>query len=252
LFIVWLLALYSYDRLNQYCKTIKRSKEADAFKNISRGLGWLAWGLPLNGILNTILALVVSSHLHFETASLIIHNYSTLLVAFFALHFISTGTHRLSFNMSQSSPLAAARAFIYIFALFAVTYTYFVIENFKPHNLAALNPYRLPHWVVLTTYVAPYLYIWFVGLWSVMELALYEKTTKGVIYKQYLRYLSAGFGVVILSSIAIQYIDSVSPKLHSLTLDNILIFIYSLLATYALGVTLIALGSQKLKKIEEV
>jgi hypothetical protein len=175
-----------------------------------------------------------------------------LVMALGALHFISAGTHRLSFNVKPQSSLWPIRVFMLLFLMFAVAYTYIIVGNFATNHLNGLDPYRLPHWVVLLTYVAPYLYIWFVGLWSVMELAQYQTSIKGIVYNYSFRYLATGFAVVILSSISIQYVNSVSPRLHTLDLNKILLILVGLLVLYAVGVIFVATGARKLQKIEEV
>lgn len=250
--IIWFLAVYGYLLLTKYCRSIKGSKEAKAFSSIAFGFGWLAWGFPINGTFSAVLNIIASHHVGFTSTAVILHDYFMLVMALGALHFISASTHRLSFNVKPQSSLWPIRVFMLLFLMFAVAYTYIIVGNFATNHLNGLDPYRLPHWVVLLTYVAPYLYIWFVGLWSVMELAQYQTSIKGIVYNYSFRYLATGFAVVILSSISIQYVNSVSPRLHTLDLNKILLILVGLLVLYAVGVIFVATGARKLQKIEEV
>lgn len=253
LLVIWFTAFFGYERIRQYREAVQGSPEEPAFHHLTRGFGWLAWGLPITSIISVILNSIAVGTPWFKGPAVITDNYISLAVAVGAFHFISIGTHHfnhLAQRRRQSS--IPPRVFIIFFIFLVVSYCFLISRSLARNHAGGIDPYHLPDWIVMLTLVAPYLYAWFLGLWSTIEIGRYQTTVSGVLYKRALRYLASGIGVVILTYIAIQYISSASYRLTGMTLNSVLAIIYALLILYALGFILIASGAQKLKKIEEV
>lgn len=253
LLAIWFTAFFGYERIRQYWKAVQGAPEESAFYHLTKGFGLLAWGLPAASIISVILNSIAAEAQWFKGPAVITDNYISLIIALGAFHFINMGTHRFDrLAQKRRQPSSAPKMFIMIFIFLVVSYCYLISQSLARNQAGGINPYYLPDWIVMLTLVAPYLYAWFLGLWSAIEIGRYQTTVSGVLYKRALRNLAGGIGTVILTYIAIQYISSASYRLTGMTLNSVLAVIYGLLILYALGFVLIASGAQKLKKIEEV
>lgn len=94
--------------------------------------------------------------------------------------------------------------------------------------------------------------VWFYGFKAAYNIYQFRSTVPGSIYKKALGMLAAGILTITLSYILIRYLVSVSGFFDSASLQRILGIIYLLLFIIGLGYVLTALGSRKLKRIEEV
>jgi hypothetical protein len=114
------------------------------------------------------------------------------------------------------------------------------------------NVYHMSIWLILATVVAPYVFMWSMGLMAAYETYLYRKKVAGVLYQKSLSLLALGLGWLIVTSILFQFVTTLSARLTQLSIYWILIIIYSLLLVLSVGFILVALGAQELKKIEKV
>jgi len=105
--------------------------------------------------------------------------------------------------------------------------------------------------VLVVTYIVPYLYGWMVGLLSAYELRTYANNVKGVLYRSAVGQFATGIAVTVLGSIAIQFINITLAKRVGGSLGMVLLINYVLLAVVAVGLVMMALGTKKLKRIEE-
>ena len=245
---IWFAAFYGYEKLRRYSELLKKTTEGSGFAEITMGTKWLAWGLPLSAILSTILTGIARQEPHWHSGFIIINNYVALLVSLGAFTYISSGTRRLTDSTKLHPTHHAVQGLMLSFITLGVLYSYFMIHSSE----AAQNPFHLPLWLILLTIIVPYLYAWFMGLFAAYEISLYSRNTKGVLYRQALSLLALGISAAIIASIVIQYVTSISPRLSHFTLGYLLIVIYLLLLAYSAGYILIAIGANKLKKIEEV
>jgi hypothetical protein len=252
--LTWFITLYGFDRLRKYGYLIKDSKDGKSILTISNGLGVIAYGTPLVGIVNTISALMIRNHTNLLSTQTIVRNYLLMLVPLIAFILINQGTRGLSELIKSRPSRAAGQILVIMFIIIGVAYCYLVLKNIDSPLNKANTPqaYYLPDILILATLVVPYLYIWFTGMLSVTEILLYNQKIKGIIYKRSWMYISRGFIGVITASIVIQYLTSLSGKLNRLHLNSLLALVYALLILQALGYVFIALGAKKLQKIEEV
>ena len=248
--IIWLIAFFGYTRLKQYSHTIARASEGKHFAQLTTGVKWLVWGLPISALVSSIMGSIASHSSGGRGAAVIIDHYVTLLVALVAFTFISKGTRGLTTEANIRLDLSNVRLLMSVFILIGVGFCYITLRNIPTH--ANSNPYHMPVILVLLTIVVPYLYAWFMGLLAAYEASLYARNVKGVLYQQSLRLLAGGIVGVILTSIILQYLTSLTIRLTHLTLNALLIVIYLVLILYAAGYLLVAMGATRLKRIEEV
>ncbi len=112
--------------------------------------------------------------------------------------------------------------------------------------------YHMSPELVMLTLGIPYMYMWFLGLFSVVELREYSRTVRGVVYRKSWKLFIAGLAAIILLSILLQYLSTLSSWLTSLSLGWVLLLLYVLLLLLAGAFIVVALGAQGLTKIEEV
>lgn len=246
--IVWFSAFYGYDQLWQYSLALPNTTEGEAFKKIANGLRILAWGYILSVILSLLLGAIYDVFPGFAPARTIIDNYVSLLIALTAFTLIGDGTNILLGFVKGSRGKTSVRALIILSCFVGVMFARSVVMNSNMNH----NPYYLPTLTLLLTIVVPYIYTWVVGAIAAMDLRIYSRRIKGVLYRQALQKVASGLVGVILVSIIIQFIDSAFGNGQGLPVGFILLLDYILLAGQAVGYILIAVGAKRLKMIEEV
>lgn len=247
--IIWYTAFYAYAKLTEYVHAIKGSNDGRAFRSIMNGIGFLAFGLMVSTIISLIFQFINNHHPGFRGAATIVRHYLsiTLLVVSFTL--IGNGTRRLT-DITRNRPgIVATRLYVLFFLAVSVTFTYLVLKYHHAHP----NVYHLNSALLIITFIIPYLFSWFVGLLSAYEFSIYAKRVKGIIYRRALRLLSRGILTTVLGDIIIQFLENTFIAVKANQSISLLVgFEYFLLIIVAVGLTLIALGTNKLKKIEEV
>ncbi len=251
--MAWLAAFVGYARLQEYAKSVSNTPEGSSFQQLAKGCTWLAWSLPAPIILSFLLNAYANTHPDFRPASVIIGNYVNLLFPLVALTFIGVASRALTTSASLTFSVSRARSIIIAFIVAGLLYCYFTFQQFDLTSLASTNnPYYLPLGLMVLTVIIPYLYAWFIGLLAAFEIATFSKNVKGVLYRQALRMLVLGLVAVVVSSVALQYINTISPRATFIVLDSKLVFVSVFRVLTGVGFVLIALGANRLKKIEEV
>lgn len=253
LIVIWFIAFYGYSAIKDYATVIEDSEEGEAVQHISTGLMWLAWGLPIPSLISLILSAIANSHPGFNHASIIISNYISIFMPLVAFHILSTGSRKWTEKENVRLGVGSTKLLVFLFVAIGATYCYFIFRNLGPLNSdTAANPYFLPVWLIIPTIVVPYMYAWFIGFLAAYEIQLVSKHIKGVLYRQALQHMARGLIVIVVSSITLQYIRSVLPANGKLSLGYLLVILYMLLIIIGLGYALLAYGTRKLKKLEEI
>jgi hypothetical protein len=250
---IWFGAFYSYARLQQYNRAIASSPEGKDFKVLTRGFIWLAWGSAISSILSLVFNAIANAYPGFLSASIIIANYLSLIVPLIGYSLISSASRGLSLRAKVIPSGPGAKRLILFFLFLGVGYCYVTFQRLNLHSYSGSdNPYYLPTLLMVLTVVIPYLYTWFIGLLAAYEMYLYSKHVQGLLYKQAIRLLSYGVVAVIASSITVQYLHSITPRVGHLSLNVTLVLINVVYIFMAIGYILFSLGARQLRKIEEV
>lgn len=247
--VVWFAAFYGSARLAYYARKIYKTDEGQALEQVSRGLWWLAWGLPVSSIVTNIAGGITHLNHGLLAAAIIINHFVALIISIIAFTIIGSGTRKLLDVTHKNISIQALRALILGFLFLGVGYCYATVRSAQTHNP---NPYHMPVWLILLTVVIPYLYAWLMGLLAAYELRLYCRHVAGVLYKHALGLLASGFSLAIVASVALQLITSSSNSLRRIAFNWTLLVLYAVLVVYAIGFLLVAVGANRLKKIEEV
>lgn len=245
--VIWYVSFYAFAKLREYSRPLKDSIDGLAFHRITIGMGTLAFSLIVPTIIALVLGNIASHEPSFKATSVIIGNYLGLFPGLIAFWFLGSGARMLI----QTTPKAMGKFDIRWhapwFFLLSVVFSHLAIENhYRWH------PYHLNLWPLIITFIVPYLYAWMVGLLAAYELGWYAKMVKGLLYKQAVRQFSNGIAVVIFASITIQFVNVTLAQRLGSSLGGTLLVDYVLLIVAAVGLILMALGTKKLKRIEEI
>lgn len=250
---IWYAAFLGFTRLNQYAKSIQGSVEAAGFKTLALGCGWLAYSLPTTATISLLLFTIENSGQAYKPVAVILSNYMNLIVPL--IGFIILGysarclgkLHKTKMDSKVANKIGAA------FIVLGLVYGYFTISGISLDSItSANNVYFIPIWAIVVSLIIPYLYSWFVGLIAAFEMFFYAKNSKGLIYRKALSYVGFGIATVIVSSIFVQFLESVSASNTKLSINYLFATAYFIEIILASGFVLIAIGSNKLKRIEEV
>jgi hypothetical protein len=251
--VVWFAAFYSYSKLYGYARSIPSAPEGKDFKRLADGCAWLAWSLPAPAIISLVLFAVANNHGGFNGAAVIITNYSNLLLPLVGFTLIGGAARSLVTRAKVRFAANSMRGLVLLFVMIGVLYCYLTFRHLSLGSLGAThNPYYLPVWLAVLSVIVPYLYAWFVGLLAAYEISGYSKNVRGLLYRQPLQLLVGGLITVVTSSVALEYIGVINPRVGHLVLDYKLLLTLAFRIAGGLGFTLIAIGANRLKKIEEV
>jgi hypothetical protein len=252
---IWGAAVYGYIRLSDYAHTIQGSKDGIAWMEVARGLGWLAYGLPLSAVIGSVLNYIAAYHTGFIPASIILTNYLSVFLLLVGMYWLSVGSTKL-LNIVHGDHYSVKQ--IGLGLLLVVITVFFAIATFAndnrqfPSHPPVKAVYYLSDPLIVLTIFLPYLLVWFFGFKAAYNVYQYRKFVPGSIYKKALGLLSSGILVITLTYIFARYLVSVSGFLEQSSLQAILGVLYLLILLLGIGYVLAALGSRRLKQIEEV
>lgn len=246
--IIWFCAICGFYNLRQYYALIRKTKDGKPLSNITLGIGFLAFWVPVTNVINAFASYVSRYHSNLVGPIGVGENYLSLLIPLIGFVFISIGARGLIDIVKQRPSLRGTNILVLLVISIGVTYIYLVSNTHNRLN----STYNLPIFFLLSTLAVPYIYMWFIGLLSLYEIFLYRLKVPGIVYRDSWRLLGYGLGALIIISIVFQYLSTISRRLTRLDLNGVLIVLYLLLILQAIAYILIALGARNLKKIEEV
>jgi hypothetical protein len=245
--LIWYVSFYAFAKLQEYSLPLKGTKDGAAFRMITLGMGTLAFSLVVPTIISLVLGNIADHHRSFEAVTTIISNYLGLFPGLVAFLLLYNGARMLVRTTRGRTHRLDLRWYAPLFFLLVVIFSHLTIENmYRSH------PYHLSLWLLIMTFIVPFLYAWMVGLLSAYDLNLYARTVKGTLYQRAVKQFAAGISVTILGSIAIQFVNITLAHRINKSLGLVLLIDYCLLIIVAVGLVLMALGTKKLKLIEEI
>lgn len=246
--IIWYSAFYAYSNLNRYVAVIKKSKDGQAFYKITLGMGLLAFGL----IIPTMVGLALNSvadHYHGWTG--VAANTSIYLNLAFALPafvYIGNGAHSLAQSFKAHVRLSQIYWVVGAFIILNVMFTFLTIRGYHSGGPG----YHMSIYQLLLTVVAPFVFLWYAGIISVVEFFLYFSRIKGTLYRRFFRQFAIGIAIVVFGSIAEEFANNTIGSTARHSLNVLLLADYALLIIIAAGLITMALSTKNLTKIEKV
>lgn len=244
---IWYVGFYGYVKLLEYTRLIESNKDGRQLEKLSKGVFLLVMWLPISSTLSVIFNYAAMRHPGWLSATTITENYINLLLPLVAFVFIGRGAHGLMPIVKQKLTYGAINSLGIVLLYIGFTYYHLVATIPNRHNM-----YHLHIVLLLITVVVPYVYMWFVGLFAVFELYRYSKKVSGVVYKKSWELLGMGIGWLLILTIVMQYLTTLSAHLVHLSIYWLMVIVYALLLVLSVGFVFIALGANRLRKIEEV
>jgi hypothetical protein len=237
--IVWFVAFLGYTKLH--------------FDRLATGTAWLAWSLPLMSIFNRLSDGIAHRAISFHATSIILNNYFDMVLSLISFAIIGSAVHGIIMSNKRELKATKAKMIMTIFILLGISYCFLTLKAFNLRSISSTyNPYYLPAWLMIISVIIPYMYAWFVGLLAAYQLTLSAKNTKGILYRRALFYIVGGLIAIILSAIAVQYLDGVIPSNGHFVLNYKSFAVIAIRVIGGLGFITLAIGANRLKKIEEV
>ena len=244
---IWFVGFYGYAKLQAYSRLIHTEKDGKQVARLAQGIFLLVLWLPVSSDTSTVLNYFAVRHLGLLSAATIIENYINLLFPLAGFIFISMGARGLSELVRQRPSYKATNLLVVLLVYIGVVYYHLSASTYHRDDV-----YHMSIWLISMTLVAPYIFMWFIGLLAMYEIYSYRLKVKGSVYRKGWATLALGLGWLIVTSIGFQYLTTLAAHLKKLDIYWLLFIVYSLLLVLTVGFVLIALGARKLKKIEEV
>ena len=150
--IIYLSALYGFDRFKIYAKLIAKNREGKAFNLLANGLMVLGFSLPVNSIISSTFNYLKVQSPQFTPSGSIIRNYIALLFQLVAFTLISRGAIELLKTLKPKVVFEITRYIVLAAITGSVLFTYLVtargIEKLQ-------DMYHMPVLLVLLTIVIP-------------------------------------------------------------------------------------------------
>lgn len=245
--IIWYAGFFGYSKLRQYTNLIRKDKDGQQIAKLTTGVFFLVMWLPVSTTVSAFMQLLASKHPSALPTVTIISNYINLLLPLIGFIFIGYGAFGLSSFIRQRPNYKIIQA-IALFLIYIGLIYFRLVATTENRSLL----YHMSLWLIALTLTAPYIYMWFIGLFAAYEIYRYQSKVAGIVYKKSWVQLAFGIGWLIGTSIVFQYVSTLSGRLQHLSIYWLLVIVYSLLLILSVGFVLIALGARKLQKIEEV
>lgn len=251
--IVWFSAFWGFAKLGEYARSVRDTPEGIHFASLARGAAWLAWSLPVPAIMALILNTYAGHQPDFLPTAIIVVNYLNLLLPLVAFTLIGSSSRGLINTTRARYNMSSVRSMMLGFAAGGVLYCYLIFKLLDLGTLGSTaNPFYLPLWLVVTSVIIPYLYMWFIGIVAAYEIKLYSQRVSGLLYRRALRTLMIGLIIVIASSIVLQYLNTVQPSAGYIQLKYKLLAVMAFRLIEGVGFVLLAVGASRLRKFEEL
>jgi hypothetical protein len=252
--LVWWIAVFGAERFKNYTRRIKEHKDGRGLNKISTGLIILVVSIILGGLFGVLRPWALQNG--WLAAFTNINNHLSVVGPLIAYGFIYAGSVDLK-KLPKKHPTDYKRTVILLLFLALIAAWYIVQLVGYEYLETTPNPARYSSFymstpLVLLTIALPYLVGWGLGIKAALNLAEYRRQVKGLIYREMLLRLVIGTLVVIGFYFAVQLLVAFSTFFARAGLGAILLVVYLLILSYAVGFLMIASGARKLSRIEEV
>jgi hypothetical protein len=246
--IIWLVGFYGYDRLKSYGSRIKNSSDGKQINLIANGVLVLALWPPLSSILSVLTGATLVHPMGSTDRLIVIDAYFNIIWPFIGFWFVSLGARGLSELINLRASFKALNIVAAIVCVLGVLFTQSISYAYKrdPSN------FNEPYWLVLSTLVVPYIYMWFLGMMATYYIFQYKRLSPGVVYRFGWINLSAGIGGVLLLSIILEFAYTLEIKFAKASLVSFMTLDFIFLILYAAAFGFIAKGAKQLKRIEDI
>ncbi len=250
--IIWLAAAYGVSWSKHYARLLGDSPEAPAFRNIADGIFVLLVGLVAQSVIGAARPYVQTTDA--VRLNVIAVNYVELIFGLAAFYLVYRGSRHLVAMVSNKRNIVFLAIWVFIIGVISAGYAWATLHN--ANRTVAVNSsapatfYLSDRWIILTI-IIPHIITWILAAIACFNLYFFSKFAKGIIYRRGLKYMVIGLIGVLALSVVVQLLGTASAQLLKLSLSQLLILIYALVALMGVGYTYIAWGASRLAKIEE-
>jgi hypothetical protein len=244
---IWFAGFYGYAKLRSYSQMISGNKDGDEVAKLTKGMFFIVMWLPVSSVISVILNYFAQRHPSWIPTVTVIDNYINLLLPLVGFIYIGSGARGLNRIVRKRPSYRTANVMAIFIIFIGLIYQRLVATTTHRNEV-----YHMSIWLIIATINAPYIYMWAVGLVAAYELYLYRQKVAGVVYRKSWGLLALGLSWLIVMSIVFQFLTTLTARLNHLSIYWLLAIIYSLLLVLSVGFILIAIGTRKLQKIEEV
>jgi hypothetical protein len=238
-------------RFRRYATLVKSSAEGTAFRHIAIGLGYLWLYLVLVMVLGRIAPLFI--HTDWVYPAVFVKNHLPVLMFLLSSIYLYNGSVKLvRLEGSRLSPSATNFAWLAYLAFAAVfSYVFYMRSDGTDVIINGLPAFSVAYSTLLFTLILPSLVAWALCLFACLNITVYARNVKGVIYKSALKRLSAGILASAAMTVLVELLILNVSSLQKLGLNSVLIVLYGFLLAYGAGSVFLAQGARKLALIEE-
>jgi len=252
--LVWLAAVYGAERFKSYTQRIKNDPDGKALDGVANGLNILMISV-LAGGLGSILRPWALKDGWIRTFT-ICYGYFQVLLPLLAYWIMFRGSRWLRVITSKKKERRAAWLPILVIIIpIAVIYLFLILHyqyrNDTP-NPTNYSSFYLPDYLIILSLALPYLAAWALGIKAAMNLGLYSKKVKGILYRIGFKRITLGIYTIIAFAILLQMLVAFSTTIAQIGLAGILLIIYAIVILYSIGFLLVASGTKKLNEIESI
>jgi hypothetical protein len=251
---IWLAAVYGAERFKSYTQSIKKDDDGKALDRMANGLTVLVAAVMSNGLSGIVRPWALKND--WLSVFTIAYNYLQVLLPLIAFYLMYTGSRQLhSLTKKKKKSLKSWLPVIFVTAIIGVFYLAIMLKYEYRSNTPDPTKYSsfyLPNWLIISTLILPYLISWALGIKSALNILLFRRDVKGVIYKEALNRFSLGVFLIIAFAVILQFLVALSTYLAKAKLGDILLIVYGIILLYSVGFIFLASGSRKLSKIEVV
>lgn len=253
--VIWLVTFYAAREFVAYCRCINQYKDGDAFLMLAWGLLVIAAYVPIRSISKIVLDYITHLHPAFTATSNMIITYINILIPLVVFGYISIGGSKLHSMVRSKIPTAHVSILALILCTVAATYCYAAFSptpKVTPTDWLVIIDYNIAMPLRIFTVVVPHLYMWAVGLIATYQIYFYQQKIRGIIYKESLKLLSAGLTLVIVVTMAIQYLNAIASSVLRQPTGVMLLFAVVIFGIVMVAYALIVKGVSRLRVFEEL
>ncbi len=256
LMLAWFAALYGFSHIVRYAKKIEKSRDGEGFAWVAGGLTVLALGLPLNSIISTAISRSVAVDLIEQSTATIITTHLSVGYQMVSFILIAIGAWKL-LKIVKITKLPIKSLIVSNAVLVVISGFYIFAALNNPSREVAVAPaqtatYYMNDWLIFATIIMPYIITWAAGLFAFLAIRSYHHHVNGVIYKKSLKKLNTGMAIIILTSIALQFLTAAVTAVYAWQLGALVILLQLFVFAIGYGYLCVARGAKGLTKLEEV
>ncbi len=253
---IWFCALHAALAFYRFAHRVREAPREKGYAFIAVGLLILLINLILGAAITALgnyLETLTSIEMTQRLFRLIVVYLPLMLYAAAFAHMYAGSRHLLTANRASLPSGHRRLGVTLVVAGIGLLYSTLILLN--PYRSVSMDPsirstYHVSDVWIFITIVLPYVVIWWLGIKSVVNIAVFRCRVQGIIYRRLLRFFDAGVSVVVFSIIALEILRQFTVFFSAASLGWILLIIYVLLAFILAGYFLIAKSGRQLDKIE--